>query len=892
VFLDFFVDLWWFRALDFEAYFWLRGMYRYALFGVTVIVFFLFFFLNFWIASRFLGAKKNAETGKGSSRTKPYRELVTLFRTASLKVYVPLSLVLSVPIAWPLFQQWERTLLYLFAPAAGASDPFYQKDVCFYLFSYPIYSLLQGRFLLIAMVLLVAVFILYWLEGRVLTRSEGKLPRGAKVHLSALILFVVGIQAWGYMLQRYGLLFTDSHQPLFYGPGYTEMRVILPLIWLTLVALISAALSLIIYIHTRRGLVIFVVLAACFGLAHALPQTTFLPEMVQKYIVKPNESTRQRPFIAKSIASTLAAFDLTEVKKRDYDVERLPWITTAPVFRENLRNIPVWDKELLGDVYEQLQGIRPYYQFRGITVDRYTVQGLYQQVYLAARELNLEKLPEYAKSWINRHLQYTHGYGVVMTPAAQGGDEIMTWFIQDIPPRSDYGLEVERPEIYYGMGGADYVVVPNLAGEMDYPKGETNITTKYQGRGGVALSSLLKKLLFSVYFKDRNLFFTGKVDEESRIQFRRSIVERIKNITPFFKLDQDPYVVITAKGTFWIQDGYTVADRYPVAAPYDGRFNYIRNSVKIVVDAYHGTVDYYVADSSDPIVQAYKRMYPGLLKDLKEMEGELKPHLRYPRDLFKIQMAMYAKYHQTDPEVFYRDEDLWEFPEIYRREDTVSMEPYYVTLDLMERGRQEFLLLCPMGPRGRDNLRALCVVGCDEEHYGQMTVYSFPKGRQVYGPSQINALIDQDTTIAELFTLWNQVGSEVMRGKMIILPIGRVVFYIQPVYLRAAARLKIPELKRLIVSQGDTVVIDSSLEAAFARLEKEIKEQMERQEHRFEKPEVKETQAKEQPSEETQGQLPSPSEDIDRSTPKPDQQRTKDVNEESPGPQPPPVDAG
>jgi hypothetical protein len=282
-----------------------------------------------------------------------------------------------------------------------------------------------------------------------------------------------------------------------------------------------------------------------------------------------------------------------------------------------------------------------------------------------------------------------------------------------------------------------------------------------------------------------------------------------------------------------------LADRYPAAAPYNDSFNYIRNSVKIVVDAYDGTVAYYIANTSDPIVQAYNRMYPGLLKDLKEMDPELRSHLRYPRDLFKVQIAMYAKYHQTDPDVFYRDEDLWDFPATYRKEDTVSMEPYYVTLDLIERGHQEFLLLCPMGPKGRDNLRALCVVGCDEQHYGKMTVYSFPKGRQVYGPSQIDALIDQDTKIAELFTLWNQVGSEVIRGKMIILPMHKVIFYIQPVYLRAAARLKIPELKRLIVSQGDTVVIDSSLEQALSQLEEEIKKQMERQQKRFEKVEVK-----------------------------------------------------
>jgi uncharacterized membrane protein (UPF0182 family) len=374
---------------------------------------------------------------------------------------------------------------------------------------------------------------------------------------------------------------------------------------------------------------------------------------------------------------------------------------------------------------------------------------------------------------------------------------------------------------------------------MDYPEGEKTVTTDYDGTGGVALSSLFRKAIFAAYFKDKKLFLTTKVNKNSRILFRRGIVERIKTLTPFLRLDNDPYVVTTSKGIFWIQDAYTVSNQYPYAAPHEKGFNYIRNGVKVVVDAYNGSVTYYIADDEDPIVRAYARMYPGLLKDMDDMPDALKSHIRYPRDLFKIQMEIYTKYHQTDPEIFYREEDIWAFAKVKGKKGTVDMDPYYITLSLIDRDKQEFLLLCPMSPRGRDNLRSLVLVGCDEAHYGEFFTYSFPKGIQVYGPSQISALIDQDTRIAEQFTLWDQVGSEVKRGKMIIIPMGNVIFYIQPVYLSAASELNIPELKRLIVSQGDVVVMDKSLDSAFERIGERIRRH---RDEREEPPEVEQAE--------------------------------------------------
>jgi uncharacterized membrane protein (UPF0182 family) len=834
VFLDFLVDLWWFKALDYEGYFWLRQAYRYIVFAGVTLGFFSIFFLNFWVASRYLGTSRPVDTKTAGAKREGYRELIRMFQRGSLKAYVPFSFVLSLLIALPLFRKWEAFLLYIFGPNAGVKDPVFGQDVSYYLFSFPIYLLLQGRLLIAFLLLVFGLALLYWYENHLLGQADRQLPSGAKIHLSTLIFLILIIQDWGYLLQRYELLYSQDHEPLFFGPGFTEMRVVLPLIWLSMLSFSGAALSIVFFIHTRKGLKFCILLGVAFFIFQGLRHAEFLPAMIEKYSVKPNEIIEEKAFIANNIKATLAAYDLSHVETREYAIERIPWKASDPDVERSFRNIPVWDREMLEDVYKQIQGIRPYYDFPSVDVDRYTVEGRYQQVYLACRELNVLNLPPYAQNWVNLHLQYTHGKGVVMTPAVQGGDEAMTWFIQDIPPQSKYGFSIQQPDVYYGLtSDSPYVLAPNEVKEMDYPKGETNVLVDYGGLGGVHLSSLFRKLLFAVYFKDRNLFFTTKTNEKTRVLFRRSILERIRVLTPYFLLDHDPYVVVTSRGIYWIQDAYTTSDRYPNAQPGLHRFNYMRNSVKIVVDAYNGGVTYYIADPKDPIIQGYRRMYPGLLKGLEQMPAELKPHIRYPKDFFVEQMGIYGKYHQTGPELFYRQEDIWNFATALKGEKSVPMAPYYLTLNLVERNRHEFLLLSPMSPAGRDNLRSLTVARCDGENYGEIIVYSFPKGEQVYGTSQINALIDQDTTIAQQFTLWDQIGSKVTRGRIIVLPIGRIVLYIQPVYLEAAYGPKIPQLKRLIVSQGDAVVMASSLGEAFRLLEAQVTEKIEHDKQDF-----------------------------------------------------------
>jgi uncharacterized protein len=834
---NYLVDIWWFDSLGYGFYYWQRLLYRYVIFAAVTLVFFLIFFLNFWVASGHLGTSFTPTSKLKPSSLQAYKDLFKMFRTGSMWVYTPLSLILAVPVALPLFRQWEAFLLYVFAPKAGVQDLTYGHDISYYLFAFPIYTLLQRRLLITFVFLFFAVLFLYWLEKRLLSQQEQQMPRGARWHLNTLIALVFLIEIWDFLLQRYALLYTLDHEPLFFGPGFVEMNVLKPLIWICLFMLAATGVALIAFIQGRIGVKPFALVTACFLLVLGARYSGFLPGITQKYIVKPNAISRERPYISSCVDSTLKAYKLDTVETRDFTPERIPTDASIPKVRDILRNIPVWDGELLDAVYEQLQQLRTYYDFSNVDVSHYTVRGNNQQVFLAARELNPDELPAGARNWVNEHLSYTHGYGAVMTPAAQGGGEPMTWFLRGIPVESDFGFDIEQPAIYYGqLQNYRYVIAPNDAGEFDYPKGEANVMVNYKGEGGVPLSTLYRKLMFAYYFGDRDIFFTTKTNEQSKILFRRNIRERIRTLTPFLLLDHDPYLVVTPKRLYWIQDAYTTSNWYPNAAKHNldaEQLNYIRNSVKIVVDAYDGAVDYYLFDTEDPVVRAYDRMYPGLFKDKSSMPDDLKSQVRYPQDIFDIQMEIFAKYHQTDPEVFYQQEDTWESATAKPVKGLSSSRSYYLTLDLIDPGRFDFLLLAPMSPKGRSNLRALALAGSQQPDYGRIIVYNFPKGELVYGPSQVYSLINQDTTVAEQFTLWDQAGSQVERGRMIILPIGKVVIYIQPVYLKSSTELKIPELKRLIMTQGQVVVMEPSLEQAYVKLQERLKIEMERIDKRY-----------------------------------------------------------
>jgi len=824
LFLNFFVDWWWFESSGYEGYFWMRLLYRHIIFASVTLIFFLIFFLNFWIASRYLGNTAEDNGTDTSESPKKYKALLRMFQSGSLKVYTPLSLILAVPIAIPLYEKWEEFLLFIFSGNSGITEPTFGKDISFYLFSFPIYKLIVNELFITFSLLLLFLIILYRIESRILSKEDLYLPSGARIHLNILFFVAVMIKAYDYFLQQYDLLYAESHAPLFPGPGFVEMNVSLPLIWAAFASLIATAIFLMAYIHGKKGLKPLIGFALLFLLCLGMRASSFLQENIERYVVKANQAGQEKTYIERSIRNTLTAYNIADVES--HPVRQNSEMVISEEVRNALRNIPVWDEELIDDVYTQVQGMRSYYRFVDADADRYNIGGVKQQVYISAREINTQGLSSSAKNWLNTHLLYTHGYGVVMTPAAQFGDEPMKWLIHDIPLRS--ALNIKNPAIYYGINNNDYAIVPNEMGEIDHFENDKDIKSDYNGTGGVLLSSIFRKLLFAVWFKNENIFLTTKTKSDSRILFHRNIRDAVKKITPYFMPDKDPYIVATSEGLFWVMDAYTTSSLFPGADKIDKKVNYIRNSVKIVADAYHGRVNYYVADSKDPIVNAYRRMYPGLLKPMEQMPDDIrKNHLRYPRMLFELQMSVYAKYHQSDAESFYRQDDNWDFAK------SGDMKSYYLTLSLFETDKTDrFILLCPMSNAvvGKDkkseNLRAVAIVGSDDGNYGKISVLTF--SNPIRTPSQISSMIDQDTVISRELTLWGQVGSEVRRGRIIVLPVNGTVFYIQPVYLRASTGPRLPELKRIILSQGDIFVMERSLEEALKKIEEKLKERAER----------------------------------------------------------------
>jgi uncharacterized membrane protein (UPF0182 family) len=831
IFLHLIVDYWWFKDLHYEGYFWLRLLYRFFLSGGVTLFFFVVFFLHFWIASRYLGLNPPDDVLMDSTKRQRFLRFADMFMNGSIKFYTPLSLILAVLIALPFYQEWESAILYFFGRASGVTEPVYGYDISFYLFSYPIDELIQKELLITACIVFLMVGLLYWLEHIFVPNQRREYPLGVKIHLTVLIGFVVLFVAWGFMLERFSLLYVNRHEPVFSGPGFVELRYHLPLIWLSIVAFLGAAIAAIMFIFSqRRGAAkVMVAFMLLFAATLGLHKVKAIPDMIESLYIKPNPVRGEGTFMRNNIDATLAAYGLNNIKTVDFSVELDP---TEDIkqwgSQKHFENIPVWDREFLSDVYRELQGIRPYYNFLTVDEDRYFLHGHIQQVNLAAREMNIDKLPKEAQNWENTHLRYTHGYGAVITPAAQDAEKPVTWYLRDLNLHSNVGLSVSKPDIYYGLENYDYAVVPNKLEVVGISASTPGLDTAYEGKGGVQVSSLFRKALLAFYFRDHKIFFSTNISSDSRILFRRNIIGRMKELTPFLHLDKDPYLVRTSDRFYWIQDAYTLSNRYPVskAASEDfisgsHHFNYIRNAVKIIVDAYDGDVHYFIADPSDPIIQTYNRAYPGVFKDLKELPGELKSHLRYPRELYYLQMQMYTKYHQDDPQLFYEQAETWQQAQANNKPVT----PYYITMDFGNCSeREEFVLINPMTPVNRGNLSMVGMAGvadnetCNDAYKPGITVYKFGKDTQVNGPAQVDALINQTPEIAEMFTLWDQHGSKVLRGRMIILPMVHSMLYVQPVYL-VSTTTTIPELTRVIVSIGDEVVMDKTLRGAFKQLE-------------------------------------------------------------------------
>jgi hypothetical protein len=533
---------------------------------------------------------------------------------------------------------------------------------------------------------------------------------------------------------------------------------------------------------------------------------------VQRFIVAPNEVEKETPYIKWSINNTRAAYNLDQIEARHFTPSDN--LTKDLLKKNNLtvKNIRLWDQAPLLTTFSQLQEIRTYYDFLDVDNDRYLINGETRQVMFSPRELIPANLP--SRGWINEHLSYTHGFGLCMGPVNSVTTEgLPDFFIKNIPPESNIPITVTRPEIYYGESEAGYAIVKTESKEFDYPSGNDNVYTTYQGSGGVPIGGFLKKMLFVARFKELKILLSTDISSRSRILYNRQIMTRVNTAIPFLSYDSDPYMVITKAGKLmWIIDGYTTTDAYPYSAQIGEMGNYIRNSVKVVVDAYNGGLSLYIADPVDPIISTYARIFPKVFKPMSEMPADLRSHIRYPQTLFGIQARVYALYHMTDPQVFYNKEDLWKIPESFSEGSTNPMVPYYTVMKLAEVGKaEEFILMVPFTPAKKENMIAWLAARCDEPNYGKLLVFDFPKQNLVYGPQQIESRINQDPEISKALTLWNQGGSRVIWGSLLVIPIEQSLVYVQPLYI-AAQSGGVPELKRVIVAYGNSIVMEENLE--------------------------------------------------------------------------------
>jgi len=736
------------------------------------------------------------------------------------RLLVPVIAVLSFFAGARATSAWTTVLEYVNRTAFGLTDPLFGRDLGFYFFTLPFWRLLHGWATALVAGTLVLVAVVYVLQrSLVLTARGPRLAAGARTHLLGLAALLLILRGVGFWLDRFDLLF--SPRGLVYGASYTDVHASLPVLqWLIVLAFLCAAACVFQMFRPGwrflvAGLVVLIVLwVAGLGVA---------PALLQSYRVKPNELAYELPFIEHNIRMTRQAYALDRVAEKDFAAEDNLNLAALDRNAATVKNIRLWDHRPLLVTYGKLQEIRTYYKFRDVDVDRYTLDGEYRQVTLSARELSYRDLP--SRTWINEHLTYTHGYGLVAGPVNRISPEgLPEFFIKDIPPAGTGGMpRITRPEIYYGElaygeVGSDYVFVRTRSQELDYPSGDQNVYTRYQGRGGIAVDSIVRKLAFAARFGALNVLLSNDLGPESRVMIYRDIMARVQEAAPFLRFDRDPYLVVAADGRLvWMVDGYTTSERYPYATPVRG-FNYIRNSVKATVDAYHGSVTYYIADAEDPLIRTYAKAFPGLLKPLAEMPKDLQTHIRYPEDLFTVQSRMYATYHMQDPQVFYNKEDLWVIPRLQQDGREREMEPYFTVMRLPNERKEEFVLLSGFNPSGRDNMIALMVARMDPPFYGGIVAYTFPKQKLVFGPRNIQARISQDPVISQQISLWNQQGSRVLMGTLLAIPIEQSLIYVQPLYLAAAEQGALPELRRVVVAYGNQIAMEPTLEAALARV--------------------------------------------------------------------------
>ena len=843
------------RQLDYTGIFWTLLSVQWVMFCSAFVFAFLYLWINLRRAaknsaafSRDSQAWRHALLSRADVDSQPSIELFPRLLKAAV---VLISAGVALFFATGFYAEWDTYLRFRYGGSFGMSDPLFGVDVGFYVFHLPFYVLLQSSLTWLTILTLGIVLLTYVFFGLQRASESGRVAIGgnATSHLSVLLFILVASFGWGFYLDHFELVY--STVGVVYGAGYAADHVTRVALWIMVG--VSAVACVLLALNFFRPRLKMLAVGAGVYVALWIIGLALLPFAFQKFVVQPSELALETPYLKNYIDFTRKAFQLDKIQETSYPA--LADLTPAVIARnqDTIQNIRLWDSRPLLQTYQQTQAIRLYYQFYNVDTDRYHLADGYHQVMLSARELSRE-LPAKAQTWVNQYLQFTHGYGVVMNFVSKTvGGGFPQYTLENVPAESAFGLTITQPAIYYGQSMPGYRIVATGIKEFDYPKGNDNVYTSYNGKGGIPLDNYWKELLFAWTKADVNILLTSYLKPESRIQIHRDVRERVEQIAPFLRLDSDPYAVLSEGKLYWIQDAYTVSNYFPYANPerttpsvtalgqslgaamtnrtqdpdtagtearstaaFDG-LNYIRNSVKVVVDMYDGTVRFYVMDPKDPVLAVYRQAFPGVFNDLSELSPDLKKHLRYPEELFTVQADQYRTFHMTDPQVFYNREDLWTAPMEKYAGQAQPMQPYYILAKLPGSSELEYLLMTPFTPQNRDNMISWMAARSDFPEYGKMLFYELPKEKLIYGPNQIEAMIDQNTTISQQLTLWNQQGSRVIRGKQIVTPIENSFLYVVPLYLKAEGT-NFPQLKRVIAIAANKVVMEPTLDEALTAL--------------------------------------------------------------------------
>jgi uncharacterized membrane protein (UPF0182 family) len=805
--LRFYTDWLWFGEVGYQQVFTTIVRSQASLFTITFVVAVLWLVFNLRLA---LGSMREGRpiftTQQGIEVALPGRQQLQTIASA-------IAMILAGLIGLYASSQWETWVMWRNAVPFGQQDPILGYDIGFYVFSIPFLQFVRGIGQTLVIMAALGAGAIYALSGMFLTGPFSVLSMTPLMrrHIALLAAVFFLLLAGGAWLGRFELLAHPAG--VIYGASYADVHARLPVaVALTVVSILGAVLA-VVHGFTRRNwpiaaAIALYLLVSLGGEAYAT--------LLQRFVVTPNEQARESPFIQHNIEATRRAFALDRVEERaltgDAVLTREDIVRNAPT----LQNVRLWDHQPLLDTFGQLQEIRTYYDFVSVDNDRYVVNGRPQQVMLSARELNSNSLPN--RTWVNERLTFTHGYGLTLGPVNQVTSEgLPVLYVRNLPTETMPELPISEPSLYFGELSNDYVIVRTRTREFHYPRGDENVFTQYSGSGGLALESLGRRIMFALRFGAYQIAFNDDMSGESRILFHRNIAERVQEIAPFLTFDRDPYMVLADGRLYWMYDAYTTSNRYPYSTPAGG-VNYIRNSVKIVIDAYNGTTTFYAADPRDPVLATYASVFADLFKPLTAMPAALRSHIRYPEDMFALQASVFATYHMTEPPVFYNREDQWEVPTIDDSgEAQAAMQPYYTIMRLPGETDAEFIQMLPFTPRRKDNLAAWLVARSDADHYGEVRVFEFPKQKVVFGPRQVVARINQDQMISPQITLWNQQGSQVTWGTLMVIPIEESLIYVRPLYLRGAGG-RIPELTRVVVVYQDQIVMEQTLEASLARL--------------------------------------------------------------------------